>query len=458
MNPKRLGRNPQHVRQDRLTDEAHASGGDARRLCDLFILPIAQAYRYTNMGDHPSVAEFVDRQGRRPDETLTGSPPIENISEAKSRAEGATVLKQESRVLKGKALASLTCAVEAFNSPNNQGRVTRVLLHLQHAFEMLLKAALVHTGEKNVFDRKTGRSIGFEKCLNLAATSTAIKLVDADAGALRAIDALRDDEQHWFNAVSEQILYLHARAGVTLFDDLLQRVFADRLATHLPTRVLPVSVDPPRDLALVLDDEYRQIAALLQPGRRAGHDARARIRTLLALEAHVEPETIVSTKDVDRVERGIRNGEPREQVFPRLGEIETSIDGSGLTVIVHFTKKQGAPVRFEPNESVPAAAIRVVDLQRKFHRSPAQLANDLGLTGPRATALRRHLGIDADPNCVHVFEFGSQRHARYSDNAFTTMREAAGSLDMDAIWQAHKPPGRGNRSTSPCSTPGCQAT
>jgi hypothetical protein len=45
-------------------------------------------------------------------------------------------LKQESRVLERKALASLTWAVEAFNSPHNDGRVTRVLLHLQHAFEM----------------------------------------------------------------------------------------------------------------------------------------------------------------------------------------------------------------------------------------------------------------------------------------------------------------------------------
>lgn len=42
---------------------------------------------------------------------------------------------------------------------------------------------------------------------------------------------------------------LTVRAGVTLFDDVLQRVFTERLATHLPTRVLPVSVDPPRDLA-----------------------------------------------------------------------------------------------------------------------------------------------------------------------------------------------------------------
>jgi hypothetical protein len=111
-------------------------------------------------------------------------------------------------VLERKALASLTWAVEAFNSPHNDGRVTRVLLHLQHA----------------------------SKCAK-------IKLNEADAGTLRAIDAMRNDEQHWFNQVSEQLLYLHAPAGITLFDDLLQRVFTERLTTHLPTRVLPLSVE-----------------------------------------------------------------------------------------------------------------------------------------------------------------------------------------------------------------------
>jgi len=43
------------------------------------------------------------------------------------------------RVLKSKALASFRSAVTAFNALDNDGRVTSVLLNLQHAFEMLLK-------------------------------------------------------------------------------------------------------------------------------------------------------------------------------------------------------------------------------------------------------------------------------------------------------------------------------
>lgn len=329
-------------------------------------------------------------------------------------------------------------------------------MNLQHAFEMLLKAALVQTREKNIFDKQTGRSIGFEKCLGLAAANPVIKLADADTGVLRAIDAMRDDEQHWFNIVSEQVLYLHARAAVTLFDDLLQRVFTERLSNHLPHRVLPLSIDPPQDLALVLDDEYSQIAALLRPGRRAGHEARARIRTLLALEAHVEPDTRVSNKDVARVERGIRSGATREQVFPRLDEVSTAIDGEGITLTVHFTKKQGAPVQFVADDSQPAAAVREVDLQRKYHRSPTQLAQSVGLTINKAAALRRHLGIDDDESCTHVFVFGSQRHPQFSDNAFKRMRDAVATLDLGAVWMAHRPL-KSNQERSICIVPGCCA-
>jgi hypothetical protein len=59
-------------------------------------------------------------------------------------------LRQQARVLRHKALTSFITAAEAFNSPRDDGRVTKVLLHLQHSFEMLLKAALVQAREAGV--------------------------------------------------------------------------------------------------------------------------------------------------------------------------------------------------------------------------------------------------------------------------------------------------------------------
>ena len=56
---------------------------------------------------------------------------------------------------------------------------------------------------------------------------------------------------------------------MTLFDELLFRAFKQRLADHLPNRVLPVSTEAPQDILALVDSEYANIAELLKPGRRA---------------------------------------------------------------------------------------------------------------------------------------------------------------------------------------------
>jgi hypothetical protein len=362
-------------------------------------------------------------------------------------------LRSSARILKKKALSSMRLSVAAFNSMSEDGRATSVLLHVQHSFEMLLKASL-NQAQVKVFDPKTGRSLGFEAVVRQAQQAPSIKLTDEEAGTLRAIDAMRDDEQHWYNEVDEGILFLHVRAAVTLFDDLMYRVFAERLADHLPRRILPISVEPPQDFQILVDREYANIAQLLQPGRRAGAEARARIRTLLAMEAHNEPDTKVSDTDVSRVEKGIRAGKERDQVFPRLSNVGATISGAGPEVQVRMVKKGGLPVTYVSDGSGnDVAAIRTVDLQKKYHRSATELAAAAGLTRPRA-ALRAHLGIDTDPNVTHTFHFGSQRHIGFSDNALSLMKDAKETLDMTAIWLSHRAAPVGTVLVS-CGQAGC---
>ena len=54
---KQLGMSGQAIRLDRIFDEAQATGGDARALCDLFGLSIAGAYRYTSVLNHVDYPE-----------------------------------------------------------------------------------------------------------------------------------------------------------------------------------------------------------------------------------------------------------------------------------------------------------------------------------------------------------------------------------------------------------------
>ncbi|MEV5750579.1 hypothetical protein AB0L00_22390 [Actinoallomurus sp. NPDC052308] len=61
-----LGISPQKIREDRILDEAQATGGDARRVCDLFGLTVGGAIRYTGTVDHPGVVECRLRTAKKP--------------------------------------------------------------------------------------------------------------------------------------------------------------------------------------------------------------------------------------------------------------------------------------------------------------------------------------------------------------------------------------------------------
>lgn len=346
-------------------------------------------------------------------------------------------LLRDARTLKAKALCSLRRGLSAFNSYEEDGRATAVLLHLQHACEMILKAALVQK-RVPVFDKKTKTSLGFAKCVGLAQTHCG--LAAEEAGTMRAIDSLRDAEQHWLLVADEQLLYLHARALVTVLDAILKRCFADALIQHLPARVLPVCTVPPANIEVLMDNQYRQIGELLVPGRRARDEARGRIRALLAIESHLVDEVDVSETDIDRIEKAIRSKKPFAEVFPRLTALAVITEGDGINVKVHFTKKQGAPVTFVPaDDPAAAAAVREVDLQKKYRLTARKLAAMVGLTEPKALALRRHLKLDQDPACRHDFSFGKSKFSCFSDNAVVAMKEALKTVNMGDVWQANRP-------------------
>lgn len=351
-------------------------------------------------------------------------------------------LVRDAKTLKLKAISSLRTAMVAFNSYDDEGRVTSILLHLQHACEMLLKAVLLQNRRK-VFDKDTGKSLGFEKCLNLCQAHYALSA--SEAGVMRTMDALRDAAQHWFVFVSEDILYMQTRALITAFDEYLKRALQDDLQSHIPPRVLPVSTKAPGDFEFLVDKEFTLIADLLRPGKRHRDEARARIRSLIAMEAMVAEEVEISERDIDRIEKAIKAGQEISKVFPRLITISTSAVGEGTSLKIHFSKKEGAPVRYvggdDPEE---AATLREVDLRKKFHMRATELANALGLTTRRSKVLRTHLGIDADTNCCHVFEFGKLRIPCFSDNARNKMKEALeGGLNLDELLHPAVEKGRG---------------
>ena len=362
------------------------------------------------------------------------------------------------RVLRGKAIASLRAGVAAFNGLDDAGRTTAVLLSLQHAFEMLLKAILEVKKDKGVFDKRSQKSISLDRAINRCQQIEGVKLTDEEAGVIRHLDAMRDAEQHWHLVVDEGLLFHNARSAVTLFDDLLHRVFDERLAQYIPTRVLPISAEPPMSLDLLVDREYKRIAELLKPGRRATAEAKARVRALLATEAVADADAAeVREDDVRRVTRGISEGKTREQVFPKLTGYTTSFQGDGVGVEVRIVKAGGLPSTYTDDPTADTAAIRTVDLEKKFHMGAYDLADKAGVDRSSAVALRRHLGLDNDDDHFsHRFQFGSSKHLRYSNNALTAMREALKTVDLQKIWRSHRTVAYNSKSVAPpCDQPGC---
>src|SRR5262245_9837613 len=103
--------------------------------------------------------------------------------------------------LRQRALDSVILGIELFNRPVCSARAESVLILFHHAFEMILKSAIVdRTG--TAFDASRGYSYAFDTCLDIAEQQ--LKIIDADARRfLSMLDNLRDSATHYYQDVPE---------------------------------------------------------------------------------------------------------------------------------------------------------------------------------------------------------------------------------------------------------------
>ena len=115
-------------------------------------------------------------------------------------------MKKGARLLLDKAIASLILSIEHFNKPSDLGRSDAVLILLDHAFEMLLKASLLHKGGR-IRERGAEQTIGFDACVRRGLSTGHVQFLTADqALSLQIINSLRDAAQHHLVVVSESQL------------------------------------------------------------------------------------------------------------------------------------------------------------------------------------------------------------------------------------------------------------
>ncbi len=295
--------------------------------------------------------------------------------------------------------------------------------------------------------RKPGesRTIGFKDCVQLSRHEPTIRcLSEGQEITLLALNGWRDAAQHYLLKVSEQQLYVALQGAVTLFEDLMASVFDDTLSAHVPSRVLPVSTEPPKDLTLLLDDEFALIRELVRGRSRMSADAKAHLRTIAILDIATtgsdEPPT---DEALDQHLAELRAGRDWRDVFPGVARLELSTTGSGLNFSVRISKREGMPVRIVDADSPDGAGAPVIlkttDELGWYCFGYKQLVKRHGLGFNKARPILEHLGIMTDPKYTKVFDIaGGVR--RYSQAADQLLGDQLPTLDVDAIWADRRRP------------------
>lgn len=348
-------------------------------------------------------------------------------------------LRRETVRFKRQALESLVLAIEIFNRPHQTCRTEAVLFFLQHAFEMLLKAA-IYQSRGRVHEPRSPMTFSFDKCLAIARSDLGIITQDM-ADTLSILDGQRDCAMHHLLNLSEEALYLHSQAGVTMFNDVLQRAFGESLGQFLPERVLPVSTSPPKEMHLFMDKEYSEIRDLIAPGKHRRAEARARIRPYLIMESVLNGECRQPTDaQVSRVIGRMKTGDDWQAIFPGVAALRLDTTGYGLSVSVRIVRHgDSLPVRIvnDAADTENVALIREVNMIDRYSMGLFDLAARAGIGKNKCLALVHHLGLQADPECFKEFRHKSMRYKGYSPKALQKINEVLPNVDLDQVWRIY---------------------
>ena len=146
------------------------------------------------------------------------------------------------------------------------GVTGEAVAHVIHGTTLFTNALIERKGARTALIA----SDGFRDTLDIADESR-FDQYDVLVTSTLAQPPLRDAAQHHLVDLSEQHIYIHAQAGLTLFRDVVRAVFDQDLKVHLPSRVLPLSTTPPTDLATLFEQEAGEPPA----AGRAGFEQRA---------------------------------------------------------------------------------------------------------------------------------------------------------------------------------------
>ena len=349
-------------------------------------------------------------------------------------------MRKEVKILQAKAVESLILSIELFNRPSDAARTHGVLIFLDHAFEMLFKASILHRGGR-IREPRAKQTIGFDAAVRKGLSDANLKfLSDNQALTVQMVNSLRDAAQHHILDISEPHLYIQSQAGLSLFRDVFKTVFRQELQSHLPARVLPLSTTPPTDLATLFDNEVKEIKKLLAPGIRRHTEAEAKLRSLAIVEKSLNGEKVQpSIGELHKLSAEVAAGTLAwNEIFPGVATVTFTSEGYGPSIDLRITKT-GSPIQLV-KEGTPGAtivAVKRVDDLGFYNLGRDQLARQVGLTGPKTTAVIRFLKLEKDKECFKQITVGKSKFPRYSQKAIAVIQSALKIRSIDEIWRSH---------------------
>lgn len=349
-------------------------------------------------------------------------------------------MKKEVDLLLDRSINSLVLSVDHFNRAWDRGRTEAVLILLDHSFELLLKAAILHKGGK-IREKGKTETYGFEKCIR---TSISNKIITKEhALTLQTINGLRDAAQHHIIHLSEQQLYMHSQAGVTLFKDILDGTFHKDLIDDLPKRVLPISTTPPLDINTFFENELGEINKLLVPGTRHKMEAKTKLRSLAIFDKTLRGDTLQPSDNyLDKLANQVKQRIDWRDLFPGAASINFTTTGTGHNISLRITKNEGVPIKIVPEGTNGATrvALKTVNDWDFYNLTPTKLAKNVGLTVPKLNAIIQHLNLRDDKNCYKCFQISkSAKHHRYSQKAIHIIKKELPNIDVNAVWLKYRP-------------------
>jgi hypothetical protein len=353
-------------------------------------------------------------------------------------------MRRKTRQLKQVALESMTLAVEVFNRPSPIARTSGVMLPLQHALEMLFKA-IVYEHRRTLFAKGSRITYSFAECLGILRSDVDV-LGEHEAIVAASIDSHRDAVQHHGSAMTEELLYIDAASGLRLFDELLHRVFTQRLANHrtFASRMLPIAANPPRELHLLVSGDLAHIRALLQPGHRRRAEALALLRPyVMSDRAATDPHDVLqpTENELNGIARRVTVEDDWGGIFPGLARLALEID-EGLTYGVRITKEKSAPpvrlIGVDDADAARAVGVVEIDLLKRFPFGINEIAEHATVNRYNTQAIVYLLGLRSKSKCFREITVGKVTQGRYSHDALRAVREAIAAERVEEAREAYR--------------------